>query len=238
MSSLQRWSEEGATTDELSLLELSRCERPPTQARTRALEALGIGVVATSTTTSAVAAVGKGGASALLKLAALSVIGVGVAAGGVVLHSAHERGQETKATHSAALVPSVAASVETPVAVSTPAVSASGSTAPGTVGSAPRAAHSSAGAGTLSQEVTALELAHEALAAHKPGVALRQLEHYRTQFPGGVLASEATVLRVQAMLASGDRSGAQALADIYSTSHPDSPYARRIEALLQGGRQP
>jgi len=99
VSSLQRWSEEGATTDELSLLELSRRERAPAQARTRALKALGIGVVATSTTTTAVAAAGKGGVSALLKLAALSAIGVGVAAGGVVLHSAHERGQEAKASH-------------------------------------------------------------------------------------------------------------------------------------------
>jgi outer membrane protein assembly factor BamD (BamD/ComL family) len=90
----------------------------------------------------------------------------------------------------------------------------------------------------LAGEVTALERAHQALAAHNHEAALHLLDRYRTQFPRGALASEETVLRVQALLASGDRAGAQALADAHSAAHPDSPYGRRLEDLVPRGQLP
>jgi hypothetical protein len=84
----------------------------------------------------------------------------------------------------------------------------------------------------LSLEVAALERAHKALGKHDPEGALFELDRYRAQFPNGSLASEETVLRVQALLALGDRSGAQRLAETYIAAHSDSPYARRIQELL------
>lgn len=86
--------------------------------------------------------------------------------------------------------------------------------------------------GRLARELRALERARQALAVHKAGEALRLLDRYRAQFAGGVLGSEETVLRVQALLATGDREGAQALADTYSVSHPDSVYARRLKEFV------
>ena len=85
----------------------------------------------------------------------------------------------------------------------------------------------------LSQELTALQLAHEAVAAHEPEEALRLLETYRARFPHGALASEETVLfRVRALLATGERIRAHALADAYAAAHPDSPYSRQLEKLV------
>jgi hypothetical protein len=84
----------------------------------------------------------------------------------------------------------------------------------------------------LPREVTALELVRKAPTAHNPELALRLLDRYEVHFRDGALAPEGTVLRVQALLASGDRSGAQALADVHSFAHPDSPYARRLKELV------
>ena len=73
-----------------------------------------------------------------------------------------------------------------------------------------------------------------ALAQHNPRTALGVLDRYRAQFPEGRLASEAVVLRVQALVALGDRAGAQALADAYSAANPGTPYARRLREIVQG----
>jgi outer membrane protein assembly factor BamD (BamD/ComL family) len=80
--------------------------------------------------------------------------------------------------------------------------------------------------------VAALERAQVALAAHDAGGAMRALDRYEVTFPAGRLASEATVLRVQALLARGDAEAASAVADRFFTAHPDSSYARRIRDLL------
>jgi hypothetical protein len=81
---LKRWPEEGVTADELSLLQLSRRERAPVEARVRTLGALGAMSATTGATASALAAAGTSGLSALAKLAA--VLGASLAAPGVVLH--------------------------------------------------------------------------------------------------------------------------------------------------------
>ena len=97
------------------------------------------------------------------------------------------------------------------------------------------AARTEGSAGQLGGEVQALEFVQRALAAHNASAALKQLDHYRVEFGSGALRSEATVLRVQALLMSGNRGAAQALADAYSAAHPDSPYARRIQDTLRSG---
>jgi hypothetical protein len=96
----------------------------------------------------------------------------------------------------------------------------------------PAPPRASASADALTRELKALETVQALL--RDPDAALRLLDRYQAQFPHGSLSSEATVLRAQALLAKGDRAGAQGLVDGYCSAHPDSPYAKRLKALVQG----
>jgi outer membrane protein assembly factor BamD (BamD/ComL family) len=62
--------------------------------------------------------------------------------------------------------------------------------------------------------------------------ALDALDSYDRTFPSGTLAPEAAVLRVQALLARGDRAAAIALTDAFLRAHPASPYAAKMRALV------
>jgi hypothetical protein len=248
MTELRRWSEEGATASELSLLEISRREQAPSGARARALKALGLVAAASTvaTATTAAAATGRSTA-ALLKLLSIPVVGGGLVAGGLVLE--HVQRAHTTEPSRAALIASASAlavthppalplaPVDSAVASASPtAASAAASTPAPTASMGGRSARAEGAAGRLAREVQALELVQQALAAHNASSALHLLDRYGTEFPGGVLGSEATVLRVQALLMSGNRGAAQALADSYSSAHPDSPYAHRIQDTLRSGR--
>jgi len=82
-------------------------------------------------------------------------------------------------------------------------------------------------------EVSAIESAHRALSDHEPESALRLLDRYRARFPAGALAPEETAMRAQALLAAGRRARAQALADSYLPTHPDSPYGQWLMELVR-----
>ena len=233
MSDLRRWSEEGATAEEISLLEVSRRERAPSHARSRTLRALGVGAAmttaATTTTTAATAvAATTGGLSALTKILAISLLG-GAVAGGLFVRRSHHAVAPSGAA-SVAQTTAEPTNVELPKAEPPPAPAAA-SIAPVPVGV--RKLQPAYTVDRLPREVSALEIAHRALTAHNPDAALRQLDRYREQFPAGALASEETVLRVQALLARGDGATAQSLADAYSAAHPDSPYSRRLQELVR-----
>jgi len=245
MSELRRWSEEGATAAELSLLEVSRREQAPPQARTRTLGALGLAVAVGTATGTAVATTSRSGVGLLLKVVGVSLLGGGLVVTGLAMHRAHLAATATTTAKQVRTAANTSVPVKIPAAsVSTdsvpPATSdpdAEPATAPAAQSSAsPRPTRPEAAAGRLSREVAALERAHQALAAQDPSSALHLLDRYRAEFPSGALGSEATVLRVQALLASGNRAAAQTLADAYSSAHPDSPYARRIQAILHSAR--
>src|SRR5882724_7652774 len=241
MSELRRWSEEGATAAELSLLEVSRREQAPAQARVRTLGALGLAVAVSTVTGTAVATASRSGVGLLLKVFGASLLGGGLVVTGIAIHRAHlatTAKQVRTAASSSVPVKAPTASVSTdsaPPATSAP--EAELATAPAVASSASaRPTRPEAAAGRLSREVAALERAHQALATQDPSSALHFLDRYRAEFPSGALGSEATVLRVQALLASGNRAAAQTLADSYSSAHPDSPYSRRIQAILHSAR--
>ena len=64
--------------------------------------------------------------------------------------------------------------------------------------------------------------------------ALAALDRYDAQFgKSGSLRVEATALRVEALVRAGQRKRAEALADAFLASHPNSPYATRIRALVE-----
>lgn len=245
MNELRRWSEEGATATELSLLEVSRREHAPARARERALQALGITAVLSTVATTTTTAAATNGGALLLKFLGISALGGGLVVGGLAVHrtlrapasGAVSQAISKPSANLKARAPQVVA--EAPAQVPSAAILGAPSSAPSSATAsnvAPRSARVEAGSGGLSREVAALELAHRALAAHNPNSALHLLDSYRAEFPHGALGSEASVLRVQALLASGNRAAAQALADSYSSRHPDSPYARRIQDILHSGR--
>ena len=245
MTELRRWSEEGATSDEIALLEASRRERPSARAQARALRALGVAVGATTIGTTApvaAAAATKGGLTFLSKIVILSLVGGGVVAGGATVRAVRHATQApprpavvavakpvspapARTEESTAMSASTLASPPSSASIEVPRVHA---------GAPPRLPRPVSSNDPLARELKALELAHRALAAHDPRSALALLDRYRAQFPGGSLSSEATVLRAQALLESGDRAGAQAVADAYVSAHPDSPYAKRLKETVRG----
>jgi hypothetical protein len=97
VNELRRWSEEGATTDEISVLEASRRERAPSNARVRTLKTLGIAAALTTvvTTTAArgtattaaatAAAATRGGLGVLTKILVVSLLGGGIVTGGFLV---------------------------------------------------------------------------------------------------------------------------------------------------------
>jgi hypothetical protein len=247
MSELRRWSEEGATVDELSLLEASRRERAPAQSRARTLQALGIAAAAATTATATATATSssaaataasatKGGLTVLTKIAVFSLAASGVVGGGVAVRARlHSASHSSPVAVAARPVENAVVRAPTEALPSPPASAAPSAVAPVRSSTPDRSARPSSTDDPLRRELKALEGAHQALTDHNPGEALRLLDRYQAQFPRGSLSSEATVLRAQALLASGDRAGAKALAEAYSAAHPDGPYAKRLRELVREG---
>ncbi len=238
MSELRRWSADGATDAEIALLEAARGVQPSaeTLARARALRALSVTAAATTIAGAApVAAATKSGLTLVGKIAILSLVGGGVVAGGVAVRAA----RQASAPPAAAVVPaprpvSAVPLRPEPPRVNPPPASVSAPISPVRAAESPRPARPASSNDQLSREVKALELAHRALAEHDPQRALELLDRYGAHFPAGSLSSEAVVLRVQALLANGDRAAAQAQADAYSAAHPDTPFAIRLKELVRG----
>ena len=87
-------------------------------------------------------------------------------------------------------------------------------------------------ASSLHEESALLESVREALAASQPARASVELDRYDAQFASGILAEEAAVLRIEALLAAGDRAAARRAADAFAQSHPASSYAPHVRALV------
>jgi hypothetical protein len=229
MTDLRRWSEEDATTEELELLELAKGDKPSTASRARIVGALGVGAALATTTA---AAASGGGISLAAKIAGAALI-LGAGTFGVYRYT-HDEPVEpasvaVSVTASALPTREVVATAPKPTVESArPVESAKVEPRPRAVVSAP------VSSGSLAKELAALERARKALATESPDRALAELDKYEKRFPKGELASERTVLQVQALLARGKRGEAVALANQFAAAHPDSPYARRVLALVNG----
>jgi hypothetical protein len=80
--------------------------------------------------------------------------------------------------------------------------------------------------------VQALDAARRELAAGKARSALAAIDTYRARFPAGSLRTEATVLRVEALLGSGDRAAAEREANAIVRAAPGTRHAARVLDLL------
>jgi hypothetical protein len=235
MSELRRWAAEDATAEEIALLEAGRLVQPSAKAWARAKALGGGAAVASILATAPLAAATKSGMTLVSKILILSLVGGGVVAGAIAVRAAHR--QDAPPAHAelpAPRPPRLETARPEPSSTVPPVMPAPvvASAAPSAGRRAPAPPVSSSD--PLSQELEALELAHRALARHNPRTALGVLDRYRAQFPEGRLASEAVLLRVQALVALGDRAGAQALADAYSAANPNTPYSRRLREIVQG----
>ena len=85
---------------------------------------------------------------------------------------------------------------------------------------------------TLADELRLIERARSALAANDVAAADQALAVHARTFPSGVFAEEAHVLRIDSMMRRGDRARATRAASAYLATHPESPYAPRLHALL------
>ena len=90
---------------------------------------------------------------------------------------------------------------------------------------------------TLTAEVTALDEARRALAASDPGLALLSLDSYDRRFALRRLGPEASVLRLEALLAEGRADQARQLGDQLLAAEPEGAYAQRVRSLLSGASQ-
>jgi TolA-binding protein len=95
-----------------------------------------------------------------------------------------------------------------------------------------RAAADPAPKATLAEEVKALDAARAALGRGDGIGAIAALDAYGRAYPRGLLAHEATVLRVEALFAVGDRTNATRIGRAFLAQAPRSPYATHLRALL------
>lgn len=222
---------------EVALLRSARSDAPSPQARQKALAAAGLVVGATAATAKAAAAGGaaaKFGSWAVAAWVGIGVLG-GVAAVGVV---------ESVSNRSPVANPPAVVTVQAPAPPKAPVVlpetprESSEPAAPSTSSAveAPRpvqpvATNSSANL-SLAAEVASLDRARKALSTGNSSAAFAELSDYQRQFPRGAMGPEATVLRIEAMSAAGDRSGARSLAERFLAAHPASPHGSRIRSLV------
>jgi outer membrane protein assembly factor BamD (BamD/ComL family) len=88
-------------------------------------------------------------------------------------------------------------------------------------------------ASSLREETVQLDRARSAIVAGDAGAGLVALDRYAAAFPRGALAQEAALLRIRALVMSGDRSRARALARSFMAARPQDPNIEELRSLLE-----
>jgi hypothetical protein len=224
--------EAGGDELETSLLQLARREAPSLEGRRRILAAIAAGGAASLSGQTADAASATASKGAALKW---SLIGAGAL--GVAAFTAFLLGSTNESARLPAAPSVVSEAVPTTLPKGEPAPAEVGP-APLTVNDLPPLKEPAAGAaasavrqGSLADEVAQLQKAKLALKGGNPALALAELATYAQRFPRPMLGAEATVVRIEAMSASGDTARARALAEGFLAKNPSSPYAARLRSL-------
>lgn len=85
----------------------------------------------------------------------------------------------------------------------------------------------------LAAEIAALDGIRTALAIGAWQDAEQQLGRYQRQFSRGALRSEAEVLRIETLVARGNRVAAEGAAERFIAQHPRDPQVARVRALVE-----
>lgn len=88
---------------------------------------------------------------------------------------------------------------------------------------------------SLAEQLEMLKLARGALRAGDSQRALSVLDEYAAGSNSTDMSAEASMLRIEALMASGKREQAQALAERFIARSPDNPLADRARALVSSG---
>jgi hypothetical protein len=213
--------------------------------------------IGAGTTTLGGVAMGLGGATLTVK-AAIALLAVGVLATGALAlpparHASHVGSVPTAipspvtaavaptaiGSHVAAPIarPQVEPRADAPPTPAAPIIAAPIITAPREVMTAHTASPTRppivtrTTADDLAHAMSILEAARTALDAGAPAKALSLVDDYEREFPNGSLLPEATVLRIEALVASGADRDALRVADRFLAASPDSPHARHVRAI-------
>jgi hypothetical protein len=241
------------TAEERSLWDSARDDRPPAASMRTTLRAVGVGgALATAAGVAQGAAAGTssiakgGGALGLLKWSGIVVLGGATAIGAAAIyrHSASQQPAAVPASPANAATRADAARrpqpTHAPLAAAAEKVEAAPEpdTKSATLPRQPlpaRASSAPASQPDIGQEIASIDAARSALRRGDTAAALRAIERYRAEYgKNGSLAMEATVLRIEALLRGGNRAEGTQLANSFLASHPQSPYAPRIRALVNG----
>lgn len=85
---------------------------------------------------------------------------------------------------------------------------------------------------SIAEEMRLVEAIRSTANGGRPAEALRLLEEYRVDFPSGMLAEEADVMRIEALSRLGRTAAAAELARRFLKTRADSPYVERVEQTL------
>ena len=245
MSDPPRLLSDNGTPFERELLRSWDLEQPSERARAGALAAVGLAAGAAGAAKVAAGAtlapkgIWLGGA--LTKWALLGLFGVGAAgAAFVYAHGRHVSSPQTATTRTAL--------VESPAPPPAPAVSEVSAVAPAPVTTAVPAPvvtvpahpskHPAPAASALAEQVATLDRARTALASGDGATALREIAACEARYPRGALVEEAEVLRIEALLAEGDRAAAARLGARFLSAHPKSPHAVHVRSLVAPAAEP
>jgi hypothetical protein len=223
--------EAGGDELETSLLQLARNEGPSLEGRRKILAAIAAGGAASLASQTAAAASTTASQGAALKWSLIGAGAVGIAVGAALLFGS------TNEPERRSVAPPVVKAVPAPQDEPAPRPAEQGP-APLAVDDLPAIKEPAAGTaasavrqGSLADEVAQLQKAKLALKGGNPAQALAELTVYTQRFPRPMLGAEATVVRIEALSASGDAARAKSLAEGFLAKNPSSPYAGRLRNL-------
>ena len=245
MSGLERLLAGEATDFERELLGAWDRRQPSTEARARALALAGAGLGAAAVLSSASATAAKaattsiapkaviGWSAVLVKWIAVGLVGATATAGAVAyVHHASLSGASTESADTRSSPASTTQAKPVAAAPASPEPTTTIELGPNATPAAKAKAPSSARSSTLDDEVAMIDQARRAIANGDASAALQVVGSYDSKYPGGALSQESTEIRIEALLAQGNRGAAERLAAKFFASHPSSPYVHRIRALL------
>ncbi len=240
MTDPRRLTEEPGNDLSASLLRAAKSYTPSERTKQKTFVALGVAGVATTVSSTAAGAAGATQSSATTKIVAYGLLGLALVGG--VVYGLSRRSKSTVSTQlpTTTVVESSAATQQPaplaqPTVTASPTLTAEASSLPavptsGTTSVAPKAPAPSASLG-LSDEIKLLDRARSTLASN-PQASMAALDEYRKLFPKPTLGLEAQVIRIEALVNSGDRGSARALAKDFLARHASSPHASRIRKLV------